>query len=331
MTIKRIIALLATASMTLAGLSGCTVDGKQVIVTTGALPGTVFSIGRLSCDKKTARVYLANYYNIYGKTGDICLWDQELNTGRLEKSIRKAVIDRLSVVYALNLYASDNDIKLKRTEEDLVDRAAEAYYASLSQEDRKTLDVSEKDISKMYQKEALASKVYKKIVSRADDEVSDEEARVMDAVLITLESGDDATEEKAIKELKNGTDPSIVAKEYSIDKKTQVTICRRTYSDQICDAAFALDEKKYSEPVHTADGTYIIYCLSKFDQKKSDENRNSIIESRKKKIMDSIIEKQNQQDYSYLDENAWKNISDRLGHKVATNSFFKTLSDKISF
>ena len=47
--------------------------------------------------------------------------------------------------------------------------------------------------------------------------------------------------------------------------------------------------------------------------------------------MDSIIEKQNQKDYSYIDENAWKDISEKLGHEIDTDSFFSTLSDNISF
>lgn len=328
---KRIITVVMAAVFAAAGLSGCTFDGKQVIFTTGTMPGTVFRIGKLSCSRKTARVYLANYYNIYGKTGDICLWEEKLNVSRLEENIRKAAIDRLSVVYALNLYADENRIKLNDQEMNLVEKSASAYYASLSDKDRKALDVSESDINKMYEKEALASKVYKKIVSRADDEVSDEEARVMDAVLITFESGDETNVKKAEKELKDGTDISIVAKEYSTDKKTSVNICRSTYPAEICAAAFALDEKEYSSPVTTSDGTYIIYCVSKYDEEKSNENRENIINSRKKKVMDSIIEEQNKKDYSYIDENAWKDISDKLGHSTDTDSFFSTLSDSLSF
>lgn len=328
---KKLIAMIAAAAFTVTGLSGCTFDGKQVIFTTGTMPGTVFRIGKLSCSRKTARVYLANYYNIYGKTGDICLWEQNLNTSRLEQNIRKAAIDRLSVVYALNLYADENDIDLTSQEESLVEKAAGSYYGSLSANDRKALDVSKSDIRGMYEKEALASKVYTKIVSKADDEVSDEEARVMDAVLITFEAGDETDADKALRELDDGTDISIVAKEYSTDKKTSVNICRSSYPDEICNAAFALDENEYSTPVTTKDGTYIIYCVSKFDEAKSDENRTNIINSRKKKVMDSIIEKQNQKDYSYIDENAWKDISEKLGHDIDTDSFFSTLSDNISF
>ena len=328
---KRFITLIIAAAFAVTGLTGCTFDGKQVIFTTGTMPGTVFRIGKLSCGRKTARVYLANYYNIYGKTGDICLWDQNLNVGRLETNIRKAAIDRLSVVYALNLYADENDVELTDQEESLVEKAAGTYYGSLSASDRKALDVSESDIRDMYEKEALASKVYKKIVSRADDEVSDEEARVMDAVLITFESGDESDAEKAEKELKDGTDISIVAKEYSSDKKINVNICRSTYPAEICNAAFALDEKEYTSPVTTKDGIYIIYCVSKYDEEKSDENRQNIIDSRKQKVMDSIIEEQNRKDYSYIDETAWKEVSGKLGHSIDTDSFFKTLSDNISF
>lgn len=322
-----IIALSLAASM----LTGCTVDGKQVFFTAGTRPGSVFRMGRLSCSKKTAKVYLANYYNIYGTAGTIDLWDQNLNVSRLQDNITKAALDRLSVVYALNLYADKKEIDLTSQDKALVKKAAGSYYDSLSSSDRKALDVSESDIEKMYEKEALASKVYKEIVSKADDEVSDDEARVMDAVLITFNKGDNASAKKAEKELDNGTDISIVAKEYSTDKKTSVDISRNTYPEAICSAGFALSEKEYSAPIETSDGIYIIYCVSKYDEEKSEENRDNIISSRKQKIMDSILEEQNKEDYSYIDENAWNDISENLGHGITTNSFFKVLSDNLTF
>ena len=70
-----IAAMLVAASL----LSGCTVAGKQVFFSfTGSF--TVFSIGPLSCGRTEAKVYLANYKNLYGKVGDTDLWSDDFDT-----------------------------------------------------------------------------------------------------------------------------------------------------------------------------------------------------------------------------------------------------------
>lgn len=328
---KQILAVAFAACISSAALSGCTVDGKQVFFQVIPSVNTVFRIGSLSCSKKTAAVYLANYHNIYGVAGDIDLWDADLNIDRLEENIDKACLHRLSMVYALNVYAEEHDITLNSQEKDLVEKAASKYMDTLSAADKSGLDVSEKDIRKMYEKEAVASKVYKSIVSKADDEVSDDEARVMDAVVITFAAGSEDKADKAEDELDAGNDIQLVAKKYSTDKKTSVTIDKSSWPDEVVSTAFDLEDGEYSVPVKSGNSLYIIYCVSKYDEEKSEENRDKIIDSRKQKVLDGIISAQNKKDYSSIDQDEWKSVTKSLDDKITTDSFFETLSENTNF
>lgn len=328
---KRIIALIISACVFSTLFTGCTVDGKRVFFETLPTINSVFRIGSLTCSKKTARVYLANYMNIYGTAGNLDLMDASLNTDRLKSNIEKACLHRLSMVYALNVYADEHDISLDSQEKSLVEKAAPKYMDSLSAADKKALDISENDIKNMYEKESLASKVYKSIASKTDDEVSDDEARVMDAVVITFAAGSSDKADKAEKELENGSDITIVAKKYSTEKKTQTTIDKSSWPEEVVDAAFDLEDGEYSAPIESGDSIYIIYCVSKFDEEKSEENREKIIASRKQKVLDDIIKAQNKKDYSSIDENEWKTVADSLDDKITTDSFFEILSDEMSF
>jgi foldase protein PrsA len=328
---KQIFTLIISACVAAMALTGCTVDGKQVFFETLPTVNTVFRIGSLTCSKKTALVYLANYYNIYGSAGNIDLMDASLNTDRLKSNIEKACLHRLSMVYALNVYADENDISLSAQEKALVEKAAPKYMDSLSAADKKALGVSEKDIKSMYEKEALASKVYKSIASKTDDEVSDDEARVMDAIVITFAAGSSDKADKAEEELDNGSDISVVAKKYSTEKKTQTTIDKSSFPQEIVDVAFDLEDGEYSAPVESGDSIYIIYCESKYDEEKSEENREKIIESRKQKVVDDIIDAQNKKDYSSIDEGQWKSVADSIDAQITTDSFFETLSDEMNF
>ena len=328
---KQIITAALATCISATVLSGCTVDGKQVFFQVMPSVNTVFRIGSLSCSKKTAAVYLANYHNIYGTAGDIDLWGADLNTDRLEENIDKACLHRLSMVYALNVYADEHDITLTSQEKDLVEKAASRYMDTLSAADKSGLDVNENDIRHMYEKEAIASKVYKSIVSKADDEVSDDEARVMDAIVITFAAGSADKADKAEEELDNGSDIQVVAKKYSTEKKTQMTIDKSSWPQEIVDVAFDLEDGEYSVPVESGNSLYIIYCESKYDEEKSEENREKIIESRKQKVVDDIIKAQNKKDYSTIDEAEWKSVAENINQKITTDSFFEILSDEMNF
>ena len=328
---KQIVTLIISACVAATAFTGCTVDGKQVFFETLPTVNTVFRIGSLTCSKKSAMVYLANYFNIYGNAGDLDLMDASLNTDRLKANIEKACLHRLSMVYALNVYADENDISLSSQEKSLVEKAAPKYMDSLSAADKKALGVSEKDIRNMYEKEALASKVYKSIASKTDDEVSDEEARVMDAIVITFAAGSADKADKAEEELDNGSDIQVVAKKYSTEKKTQMTIDKSSWPQEIVDVAFDLEDGEYSVPVESGNSLYIIYCESKYDEEKSEENREKIIESRKQKVVDDIIKAQNKKDYSTIDEAEWKSVSENINQKITTDSFFEILSDEMNF
>lgn len=328
---KKLFTVLVLSCLSAVIFSGCTVDGKQVFIS--ALPevGQVFKIGRLGCDKKTAKVYLANYRNIYGTAGQINLWGESLNTDRLQENIDEACLHRLSMVYALDVYASENDIKLTSQEKDLVEKAASDYMDTLSAADKKSLGVNKDDIAQMYDKEALASKVYKQIVSKTDDEVSDDEARVMDAIIITLPADADEKADKAEAELDQGKDIMVVAKKYSTEKKITVSMDKKNWPKEVTTPAFELEKGEYSVPIKSGSCTYIVYCVSKYDEEKSEENRQQIIDERKQKMIESIIKKQNLKDYSNFDKNTWKTVTDSIDQNVTTDSFFETLSDSIAF
>ena len=56
--------------------AGCSIGGKEIVVTSGVGSKDVFKIGGDSCNQTEAKVYLANYQNIYGKSYGIDLWEQ---------------------------------------------------------------------------------------------------------------------------------------------------------------------------------------------------------------------------------------------------------------
>ena len=65
-------------------LSGCSIGGKEVILTSGMGSRDVFRIDGVTFSLTEAKVYLANFQNIYGKTYGIDLWEQKFQNGKLK-------------------------------------------------------------------------------------------------------------------------------------------------------------------------------------------------------------------------------------------------------
>ena len=164
-------------------LCGCTIDDRQVFFSlTG--PFTVMSIGPLSCNKAEARVYYVNYKNLYDTVGETDLWSGDFDLDEVEEGIFKAAINHLCKVYVLNLYAREADITLDYAQKNAVATAARQYEESLSEQERKKLGINSKNLKRMVERYALAENVYTQLMDTVDEEVSEDEARIMDAYVL---------------------------------------------------------------------------------------------------------------------------------------------------
>ena len=170
--------------MALLLFGGCSVGGTKIFFASGCGWNDVFKIGGMACSQKEAKVYLMNYKNLYGVVYDTDLWSGDFDTETVENTLKEEVLQYLTRVYTLNVYAKEQDIALDFGEEDAVKQAAAEYYDSLTEAERSYSGASQSDIERMYQRYALAVKVYEQLMESVDEEISEDEARVMDANLI---------------------------------------------------------------------------------------------------------------------------------------------------
>ena len=316
----RLVAVLVMACML---LGGCSAFGKDIFFTFEPGIGSVFKIGEMSCPESEARVYIANSYNVYGKGNAVSLWDLDINTEKLKENVAERILDNLTMVYAMNVYAKEYDISLSDADEEMIDKAASDYMSTLSDKDKEYLDVSQKDIKKMYTHLLLARNVYSSLMASVDDDVSEDEARVMQAYVIKVSDG------KALKSVKKDLAAGIsieeIAASYSEDGGDAVSFPRNTYPVAVEDVAFSLDNGETSDVIEEAGSFYVIHCIEKNDATLSEENKIRIIETRKTELIESIIQGQHSKYYSGLDQDKWKELSKKPANEVTTDKFFSTL------
>ena len=318
-------AMCMTAAMV---MGGCSIGDTTVRFGSGPGVFNVFRIGDMGCPKSEALVYLANAKNLYGVVGDISLWTGEYPTSALEDGIKDNVLGHLARVYTLNIYAEENDITLTDIECSRVEDAADEYFESLTETEKDTLGVSRADIVDMYTRYGTAMKVYADLMNQVDEEVSEDEARIMDAYV--LFTRDESVAKKVKKQLSAGADFINLLGTYGEGDHSLLSFGRGTYEEAVEEKMFALDDEEISKQITGSDGYYFVMCVDKYDEELSEENKAQILTKRKEEVIENIIKDQYDRYDSLIDSDFWRELRvDDEG--IETDSFFSVLESHLKF
>ncbi|MGN0350044.1 MAG: peptidyl-prolyl cis-trans isomerase [Roseburia sp.] len=316
--IKTVILMGMTASML---LTGCQIGKTDIIVSKSLSSKQAFQIGTMTCSMTEAKVYLVNYQNIYGSAYGINLWEGDYGANSLEEYVKDVTISELSQIICMDLLAEEQEITLTEKEKEQVAEAAEAYYETLNKAEISYMGVTENDLVTYYEHYALAQKLYNSLTEGVNDEVSDDEARVMEAMQIYVT---DETKAREIAEkLTAGEDFASVANNYNEATSIEITIARDDMPEEVEEEAFRLDDNEISGMITTENGYYFIKCLNKYNEELTDANKGNIVRKREKEAFDDIYEAFVQKQNSYLNVEAWEGLEIDTEDDITTSSFFE--------
>lgn len=315
---KKIMACLL-AGMTLL-ICGCQFGERDIVVTSTLNSKQVFRIDKSVCDLKEAKVYLANYQNIYGTAYSIDLWEHDFGDASLEDYVKDITLAELTSVYSMNLLAEVQGMTLSEDEMQKVSLAAEEYYDTLSWKEIAYMGVSEDDIEEYYAHYALAQKLYNSLTDGVNEEVSDDEARVIEIMQIFVENELDANIVR--QKLLNGEDFATVANNYNELSAIQVTVSRDDLPDEVETVAYRLDDNEISAMIAVENGYYFVKCLNKYNEELTEANKENIVEKRQKEAFDDVYNEFISTRESYLNIKLWDELTLEIDEDIATDSFF---------
>ena len=323
--LKKISAIAFTICI-LISLSGCTINDKTVYFGAPSGHSTIFKIGDMKCSKKEALVYLLNEKNIYGAVDGVNLWSDDYDTATMTGSIKDLTLEHLTRVYVLNLYASEQEIELSEDEKKACAQAAGDYYKSLNSTEKSFTGAKKKDIEKMYLRYALAAKVYEELMDSVDEEVSEDEARVMEAFVLFV--SDEATANEIQAMIDYGYTFERLASTYTELDSYQVTFARGEYPTEVDDVVFNLDTDEVSHAIAADGGYYFFQCLDKYNEELSEKNKEVIIENRRKQVLSDIVSELEDRYFSDMNTKLWDSlVFPEDASELVNDSFFKTLNE----
>lgn len=306
-------------------LAGCSIGGKEVILRNGMGSRDVFKIDDVSLSLTEAKVYLANYQNIYGKSYGINLWEQKFQNGKLKRYVKDVALSEMTRIVCMDLLAKEQEVTLTEEETQEIKKAAETYYNSLTEAEKSYTGASLSDVEGMYEDYALAHKVYHVLTEGVNAEVSDDEARIMEAMQIFLKDENKASEVK--EKLSAGEDFAAVASNYNQKTAIEISVGRGEMPPEVEAVAFELDNGEISDCIPTEDGYYFVKCINKFNEELTDANKSNIVDAREKAAFDDVYEAFISGLSSSLNEKVWSEVSLVTDGSITTDSYFEIIDD----
>ncbi|MCD7709019.1 MAG: peptidyl-prolyl cis-trans isomerase [Clostridiales bacterium] len=308
-------------------LSGCRIGDTEIILQwQNPKPKTdhryIFQINDEKCDVRQAKIYLCNYRNIYGDAYGIDLWEYDFGDDSLEEYVKDVTIQELSRIVCMNLLAAQMGMSLDENEQTLAAQAAQDYFDSLSEYEKTFMDVKESDIEKAYDEYALAKKLYASLTEGIDEEVSDDEARVIRVQQIYVT--DEETAMTVQDKLDEGDDFAAVASTYNEASEIETTVARDDYPQEVENIAFNLDNGAVSEMIEADDGYYFIKCLSKLEEQLTEDNKDNIRQKRRMEQFDAAYMEFTESATFQMNDELWDEVSLEDTDQITTDSFFTT-------
>lgn len=324
-----------------------TEEGQEttVVLTTGFAKDEIFRIGKSSCTLSEAMVFLVNMQNQYENVYGAKIWEKNYDEESLPDKLKDIVVARMAQIKTMNLLAQEYGVVLDAAEEEKVKAAANTYYSSLNKKEIEYMRVDEVIIENLYREYALANKVYNAIIEDVNPEISDDEARTitvqtifiktyaLDAdgnkVSYTAEAKKTAKKKaQEIQELSvSGNDFNQLISKYNEGEKSSYSFGKGEMEKSFEEAAFNLGTEEISGVVETENGYYIIKCISTFDRKETDANKEKIVEKRKKEAFNQVYDDFVSTQLRNMNDKLWDGISLIGDEEVTTSSFFQIYND----
>ena len=168
---------------------------------------------------------------------------------------------------------------------------------------------------------ALAKKLYRSLTENIDEEVSDDEARVIRVQQIYVTDADTA---QLIKEkLANGDDFAAVASTYNKASEIETVVARDEYPQEVENIAFNLDNGAISDMIEANGGYYFIKCLNKLEEQLTEDNKENIRQKRRMELFDHEYQDFIDQATFTMNDSLWDDIHLEETEEITTDSFFQ--------
>lgn len=326
---RKFLGLLLVFVLCIFTLGGCEkdkgTDGQSGGTKTG-VGDVVFKIGKEKCSVAEAKILLVNYQNQYRDVYGVDLWKATNGDNKeLEHYIKDLAVSELAEIYLMAHIGADQEMELTEEEQLQVETAADVYYNSLNEAEKKYIGASQKDVIALYEKYAMAQKVYATLTESVSQEVSDDDARVMSVMQIyTTES---AQANLAYSKIHGGSNFQTVAASYDKSGATNTTVTRDSVPAAAQEAVFSLSNGEYTTLIEAEDGYYIYYCVNNYEPELTEKNKEKVLAERMEEAVSTTYDAYAASTDSKIYTKTWESVTFNTDESLTTMNFFDVFEE----
>lgn len=328
--LKKTVALLLVALMTMALFVGCAKDKAENLDQTEV----VMVVGDTEVTMNVANFFVrynqsmmeAMYTQYMGED----VWMQKVDKGvTYEDSVKESLLKELQKMYIVANHVADYSVELTEDEVKAIEAAADAFIAENKEEATQAKVSADKDTVIAYLKlHTINEKMAKAMKDDVDKTVTDEQAaqkRMRYLEIKKVETLDDGstmqmTEDEIKAAQKEAKDFLKAAKEngsmeaYSTEaKKETKTLAFDAESTaleaDVIKAADKLKENEFSKVIETETGIYVVQLESEFDATATESNKANVLAKRQEARYQELVEKWTEDAKITVHEKVWDKIS----------------------
>lgn len=328
MKILRRFTIFVICAAILISFSGCKLGEREIYITGGS-EFSAFSIDGMKCSKDEAKLYVASFADHFESMGELEIQTTEDSKKVIDGLVKDAALSLIARIYALNVYAKDNEIKLDTEEKENVKVAANRFYETLEEDTTATISYKQKDIENIYEKYAIALKVFDLLKKQSDAEITEDEGRVIDAYVIKLNSPEKC--EELENRINRGDDFAVLTQVYSEGDKRIQSFGRNIYSKEVDEVAFSLENNEISPKINVDSDIYYIKCINKFNEIESRQNMEKIVKQSQKTLVSDIINYQKENYYSEVNMGFFEELNVSSIRVSCGDEFFDTIENTLGY
>ena len=181
------------------------------------------------------------------------------------------------------------------------------YLEKLSDDKKNSLGLTQEKMEKMFTEFAVAKTLFDDMTSTIVDEISADDARVINVQYIVCDNQNDITAAK--QELDDGEVFYSVMSKYSNTTDYECVLKRGEMDEAFEKAAFDLKSGEVSKIVSADEKYYIIKCVSDNEKAKTEANKASIADEKKLAYFNEAFKDFETSIYVEFNNKVWKNKS----------------------
>lgn len=316
---KKITSILLIIILALS-MAGCSAGNTKVKITTGLSSKELFKIGDQTCFKSEALVYATAQKKLIEDAYGSEIWNVSKGDVTVKEYVQDSLKDFLAQLKCIHQMADDNQITLTDQEKTLANSCTEEYMKNLTKEEQDSLGVDKESIQRIYEEYILYNKVETELTNDKVEQISDNDARIMQVNMIVLSK--EKTAKSVLKKAKAGEDFEKLAKKYSEDSQIQYALSRELFGEDFSNQVFDLEKGQISDMIKSNGKYYIVSCIDDYDKEATSEHKAELEKEKRQEIFDKLYKEYIDKLSAQFNKSVWKQIDMETIPSVKKADFF---------